>query len=41
VTEIAMLAAAAWAYRNLETLTLPVDGAAPAWVAAAREEGVR
>ena len=41
VTEIAMLAAAAWAYRNLETPTLPVDGAAPAWVAAAREEGVR
>ena len=40
-TEIAMLAAAAWAYRSLETRTLPVDGAAPAWVAAAREEGMR
>ena len=40
-TDIAMLAAAAWAYKGLETLRLPVDGASPVWVAAAREEGVR
>ena len=40
-TRLAKLAAAAWAYRALETSALPLDGAAPAWVAAAREEGLR
>jgi acetyl/propionyl-CoA carboxylase alpha subunit len=40
-TQMATLAAAAWAYRTLELPTLPANGAAPAWVAAAREEGLR
>lgn len=40
-TRLATLAAAAWAYGALETPTLPLDGAAPAWVAAARAEGLR
>ncbi len=39
--EAAMLAAAAWAYTKMETPALPVDGTAPAWVAAAREESLR
>jgi acetyl-CoA carboxylase biotin carboxylase subunit len=40
-TDLAMLAAAAWAYKGLEAPRLPANGAAPAWVAAAREEGLR
>ena len=38
---LAVLAAAAWAYRRFETPALPADGASPAWVAAARDEGLR
>jgi len=38
---LAVLAAAAWTYRRLETPALPTNGASPAWVAAAREEGLR
>ena len=38
---LAVLAAAAWTYRRLETPALPTNGASPAWVAAAHEEGLR
>ncbi len=38
---LAVLAAAAWADRGLQRPALPLDGASPGWVAAAREEGLR
>jgi acetyl-CoA carboxylase biotin carboxylase subunit len=38
---LAVLAAAAWFYRRAAGVTLPADGASPAWSAAARREGLR
>jgi len=38
---LAVLAAAAWLHRRTLTATLATDGAAPRWIAAAREEGLR
>ncbi len=39
--DVARLAAAAWAYTRVEAPALPTNGAALAWVAAAREESLR
>lgn len=39
--QLAVLAAAAWYHRRLSSPALPSDGASPAWVAAARHEGLR
>jgi acetyl/propionyl-CoA carboxylase alpha subunit len=41
VVRRAVVAAAAWAERRSQTPALPTDGASPAWIAAAREEGLR
>ncbi|MGQ0548436.1 MAG: acetyl-CoA carboxylase biotin carboxylase subunit [Armatimonadota bacterium] len=38
---IAMLAAAAWAYRRAQSPSFPTDGTSPRWIAVAREEGLR
>ncbi|MDR7533203.1 MAG: biotin carboxylase N-terminal domain-containing protein [Armatimonadota bacterium] len=41
IDDVAVLAAAAWFYRQLTAPLLPADGAGLRWVAAAREEALR